>query len=408
MLSVQINYGFDIMATGKALRVWPGGAMRRSYQSGHISARGKKRKVWVARYSEPVLDNGKVRNVLRARILGLCSEMTKSAARLALDTLLRPMNEGVYRAMEKPVGFQVFYEKWQCDLLPTFRESTRAFYQGTAARWIQPYFADWQLADIRPEELQRFINVFRDRYSLSVLKHIRATLRCLFSTAVTWRYLRENPMVGVRLPQGKPVHRASVLRPEEMARVIGYLTEPYRTMAIVAAVTGMRESEVFGLQWDDFDFERMVVKVQRRLYRGKMAEPKTAKSTRELPLHPAVAAALCQLPRRGEYVFASPRGGIYEPCAVVRKHFKPAAEKLGLASFTWRSFRRSAESAMHGAGVSLKARQEILGHSNPNMTLVYAETNEAGKRGAVEELGRLIFPNLSQVASGVATRNATS
>jgi len=49
---------------------------------------------------------------------------------------------------------------------------------------------------------------------------------------------------------------------------------------------------------------------------------------------------------------------------------------------------------MHNNGVSLKAQQAVLGHSNPNTTLLYAETNDAAKREAVDELGKLIFPNL--------------
>jgi hypothetical protein len=40
---------------------------------------------------------------------------------------------------------------------------------------------------------------------------------------------------------------------------------------------------------------------------------------------------------------------------------------------------------------------------NPNMTLVYAETDEAAMRQAVAELGKLIFPKFSQVATSVAT-----
>jgi integrase len=58
---------------------------------------------------------------------------------------------------------------------------------------------------------------------------------------------------------------------------------------------------------------------------------------------------------------------------------------------------------MHKSGVSLKAQQAVLGHSDPNMTLVYAETDEASKRGAIEELGKLIFPKFSQIATEVAT-----
>jgi hypothetical protein len=101
-------------------------------------------------------------------------------------------------------------------------------------------------------------------------------------------------------------------------------------------------------------------------------------------------------------------GGIYQPCAVVRTKFKPAAADLRLADITWRSFRRSAKSAMHGPRVSLKAQQEILVHSRPNMTLVYAEKNEASKRGAVERLGGLNFPNFPNLPLPVANGKANS
>jgi len=86
-----------------------------------------------------------------------------------------------------------------------------------------------------------------------------------------------------------------------------------------------------------------------------------------------------------------------------RDEFAKVAEALGIPHFTWRSFRRSAESAMHNKKVPLKAQQAVMGHSNPNMTLEYAETDEASKRQAVEEWGKLIFPKFSQLANSVAT-----
>ena len=58
---------------------------------------------------------------------------------------------------------------------------------------------------------------------------------------------------------------------------------------------------------------------------------------------------------------------------------------------------------MPKSGISLKASQAVLGRSNPNTTLVYAETDEAAKRQA--ELGRLIFPKLSQFAIAIGSVN---
>jgi integrase len=352
--------------------------------------------VWVGRYVEPTLDNGTLRTVLRARIIGPCAEISKSAAQATLQEWLRPLNAGVHTPLEA-ADFQTFHDKWVRDLLPTYRASTRDFYQSTARRWILPYFTGDRLVDIRPADVQQFINLFAAKYSRSALRHIRATLNCLFETAKAWHYLRENPAEGLKLPGGTAVQRATVLTPAQVATVLNHLTEPTRTMAVIAALTGVRESEVFALQRGDFDFARNTVTIARRLYRGKIDAPKTAKSAREIPLHPAAIDAVRTLPDVGPYLFLAPDGsGGAALEHKTRRAFVATARARGIPAFTWRSFRRSAESAMHKGGVSLKAQQAVLGHSNPNMTLVYAETDPEAMRGAVGELGKLIFPNLSQ------------
>jgi hypothetical protein len=154
------------------------------------------------------------------------------------------LNEGLHTPIELS-SFQEFYEKWESDLLPTYRDSTREFYRSTAKRWIQDYFKDWRIAEIQPSDIQQFINLFASKYRRLVLKHVRAALDCVFETAVTWRYAKENPAAGLKLPEGKPVHRAQVLKPEEIAKVIDPLTRPYWAMVVVASMTGMRESELF-------------------------------------------------------------------------------------------------------------------------------------------------------------------
>ena len=392
----------DTINSGKALRIWNGGLLRRRFQTGHIFARGKKPRVWVGRYLEPILDNGKVRTVLRSKVIGPCSGMSKSAARQTLQGWLRPMNEGLHTPVES-ASFQELYDKWERDLLSTYRDSTRHFYQSTARRWILPYFKDFRVADITPSDVQQFVNLFGGKYSISVLKHVRATLNCLFQAAVDWRYLKESPASRIRLPEGLPVARAKVLQPEQLGMVIDQLSEPYRTLVMIATTTGLRESELFALKDEDFDLSTGVLTVQRRIYRGNLDKVKTKKSERELPLCPEVVEAVRNFSHEGPFLFLEPDGsGEFSLEHRTRDEFVRVGKKLGIPHFTWRSFRRSVESAMHNHGVSLKAQQAVLGHSNPNMTLVYAETNETAKRQAVEELGKLIFPKFSQVATAVA------
>lgn len=348
---------------------------------------------------EPILDNGKIRRVYRHRVIGPCAEISKGNARATLQNWLRPLNEGRHTPIES-VSFADYHAKWERDLLPTYRESTRQFYQSTAQRWVLPYFTTWLLTDIRPVDIQQFINLFAAKYSRSVLKHVRATLNCLFGTAVDWQYLHENPAVHLKLPEGRAVARASVLTPAQLARVIEQLGEPHRTMAKIAALTSIRESELFALRWDDF--ANGVLTVRRKIYRGHVGEVKSAKAAREIPLHPVVQAAVGALAlthRHGPYLFLQTDGsGEAALEHRTRVAFTEVATQLGIPRFTWRSFRRSAESAMHRSGVSLKAQQAVMGHSNPNMTLVYAETDEQAKREAVTELGKLIFPTCPKLS----------
>jgi integrase len=312
------------------------------------------------------------------------------------------MNEGMHTPVES-AGFQEFYEKWERDLLPTYRESTRQFYKSTAQRWILPHFKDYRTADITPSDVQQFVNLFGGKYSVSVLKHVRATLNCLFQAAVDWRYLKECPASRLRLPEGLAVTRAKVLQPEQLSRVIGELGEPYRTMAMIAATTGLRESELFALKIEDFDLASGVLTIQCRIYNGKLGDLKTEKSHRGLPLCPEVVDAVRGLSHSGSFLFLEPDGsGESSLGHHTRDEFTKVAKALGIPHFTWRSFRRSAESAMHNNKVPLKAQQAVMGHSNPNMTLAYAESDEVSKRQAVEELGKLIFPKFSQLATGVA------
>ncbi len=143
---------------------------------------------------------------------------------------------------------------------------------------------------------------------------------------------------------------------------------------------------------------------ERRFYTGKLGPVKTKKSPRGLHLCPEVVEAVRNLSHKGPFLFLEPHGaGKTSRVHKARDEFARAAMALDLPHFTWRSFRRSAESAMHNNNVPLKAQPAVMGHSHPSMTLEYAATDEASEREAIEKLGKLIFPNIFQLATGVAT-----
>jgi len=355
--------------------------------------------VWEGRYYEPVLVAGKLKKVRRTVVLGLCSGVTKSGAKRRFQEILRPLNEGLYSPAQA-MTFADFCARWKKDILENYRASTRGFYDGTLDRWIIPYFGDWSLGEIKTPDIQRFVNRFGD-YSGSVLKHLRAIMGCVFSTAVDWEYLVRSPVSGLKLPHGKPVERARVLSPEEIRLLISHLVEPYRTMVILMVGTAIRQSELLALKWTDFDWAERTITIRRFLYRGKLGPTKSAKGSREIPFGGKVGEAVLVLKgsphNRDEFLFLTARGKIYNPRVVERLGFTPLIEALKLAPFSSRSFRRSGATALHVNNVPLRVQQEILGHSNPEMSLRYTEAELAYCRSAINLLEEAVFGGNNKV-----------
>jgi hypothetical protein len=97
------------------------------------------------------------------------------------------------------------------------------------------------------------------------------------------------------------------------------------------------------------------------------------------------------LHNRGEFLFLAERGKICNPRVVARLGFAPAIARLKLESFTWRSFHRSGATVLHANKVPLKVQQDIMGHPNPDMSLLHTETELAYRRSAINVLEEAVF-----------------
>jgi integrase len=127
---------------------------------------------------------------------------------------------------------------------------------------------------IHTPDVQIYLNQKAERYAPSVLYHIRATLSRTYASAKEWGYVESNPAHGVRLPQKRTIRPKITFEPSQVEKIHEKLKEPHRTLALVAAVTGMRISELFGLKWSDVDFERRLLRVRRTYYRGSFGLPR--------------------------------------------------------------------------------------------------------------------------------------
>jgi integrase len=120
--------------------------------------------------------------------------------------------------------------------------------------------------------------------------------------------------------------------------VAAQLRPVYGPMVIFAAATGLRPSELFGLEQRDVDRQLGVVYVRRAYANGRLKHTKTRLSMRAVPLQAKALEALDRLPASDNPIlFPNMRGGRIDFRIFGRKHWRPAQirpESTRSAAFT--------------------------------------------------------------------------
>jgi integrase len=80
----------------------------------------------------------------------------------------------------------------------------------------------------------------------------------------------------------------SVLTPAEIKALLSGLGLRERTLVLLAASTGLRQSELFAVKWCDIDFAQQTINVIRSIVYGVVGPCKTESSQKPVPVHATV------------------------------------------------------------------------------------------------------------------------
>ena len=162
--------------------------------------------------------------------------------------------------------------------------------------------------------------------------------------------------------------------------------------------TGLRRSELLGLQWRDVNLSKGALSVQRALIKLPSGETElnTPKNIQvrvvDLPgesveLLNRIYQRKCKGPENGHFVFYRPYGSTLDPDQVTQT-FKRIARKAGLAKFGFHDLRHTHASLMLSKGIHLKIVSERLGHSSIAITAdLYSHVLPSVQRDAVSQFG---------------------
>jgi len=173
---------------------------------------------------------------------------------------------------------------------------------------------------------------------------------------------------------------------------------------LLAASTGLRQSELFGLKWGDINFAQGTMNVTRSVVYGVVGPCKTESSQKPVPVHPTVLEALAKWKEapgtpnpttgfsRADCTVHRGRKPIWGQ-AILRKHIRPAAQRVGIEKqFGWHTFRHTYSTLLRSVGTELKVMQELLRHTSLRSTLeVYTQAISPAKHAAQAAVLALVF-----------------
>ena len=191
-----------------------------------------------------------------------------------------------------------------------------------------------------------------------------------------------------------------IITPDQFQKLLDELKEPYRTMVLIAGCLGLRASEVMGLQWQDIDWDKLEIMLERGSVHARLNALKTESPMKSVPMEAEVATALLNHRERlvsvepTDFILPSPvnEGKPRWQETILEDYIKPAAYRAGIGKVGWHTFRHSYETLLNSHGTDLKVQQELMRHANIQTTLnVYAQAVSEKKREAAKNIAKSLL-----------------
>lgn len=339
---------------------------------------------------------------------------TQKECRQKLTAALREVDTVGYKAPQR-MSVGEWLDEWVATYCVHLKPRTITLYKETIEARIKPYIGAIAIQQLTNANVQRFCNALSNRekpLSPKTVKNVHGVLHKAMEQAVVNKLIPYNPSDRIRLPKiQKPALHP--LMDDDVAKFIQAVEgDPYEPLFLLALFSGMRQSELLGLQWEDIDLSRGRITVCRQLQRvygsgGEYIFLETTKSgkPRTAVIAPSIVNILKHYRRQqAEWQLAAgalwqnDRGLVFTDQLgdhlkhnTIRKHFKAAVSSIGLAETRFHDLRHSYAINALQNGDSPKEVQEQLGHYSSAFTLdVYAEVSETMRLESQERMERYI------------------
>ena len=280
------------------------------------------------------------------------------------------------------------------------RESTQEMMRNIVETKILPEIGHIKLGDFSPNRITAFlydVAIYKDKdgkpikptqyYKDSYTQLIFSKLHTLFDVAVKQGWIKDNPCTNAIKPKRNKTQK---LPPFEIDQIKDLLKrsenfDTYNAVIHFQLYTGMRIGETLALTWDDIDFDKRTININKtnNYVRGefKVGPPKTENSYRILGMNNTVYNLLQQVKEEQDkmklalkdvwqdlnLVFTQDTGG-YIQKANINNRLSSLKKGTNYEYITVHSLRHANATLLLMNGVDLKIVSAHLGHNDIQTT----------------------------------------
>jgi integrase len=258
--------------------------------------------------------------------------------------------------------------------------------------YILPFFKEYSLEEIKPMHVETWLSGILEQKSTSTAHKCKNLLGEIMHKACANDLVQKNPVDYVdRVEVSYEKQEAYSL--EDALKMMRASTGWMHTYLNLAFTTGMRTGELLALKWEDIDWEHSCIYLQRSVSKGRMSYGSAGKKnhSRIVPLMPQILKILKDAKEDAwsEWMFPSRKGSYYrESKSIVKYHFKPLLEKLGVEYISLYATRHTFSTIVDNLRVDTSTVDSMVGNSEKVRQDHYV-TFQMTKERAAEAQGHL-------------------
>lgn len=280
------------------------------------------------------------------------------------------------------------YLDWWLDTRSQIEPATRDCYR-QAIKWMKPHIGNRRTDKLTASQVEQCHHDLRGQgLSERSVQICHVVLRMAIKRAVKLGLASYNPTDDAERPRVGKTKGHTTLTLEQVHTLLDTSEgDPLHALYVIQVTGGLRIGEALALRWRDVDLDTGELRIERALQRqiGRglvFKECKTAASRRTINLTKTAVQAL-RVHRTRQLEFRLQLGSLWHDhdlifCTDVGKpldamntyhRFQAALGKAGLPRIRQHDLRHTAATIAMMQNIHPKIVQEMLGHSNVNLTL---------------------------------------